>query len=243
MATERHRLEEEKGSRPPISVAGVELVWIPPGAFVMGNDASHNEERPAHKVEISHGFWIGKYPVTQAQWTAVMGGSPSGFHGDGMLPVENVSWTDCQEFIAKLSQACGETFRLPTEAEWEYACRAGATGNWSFGNDPGQLDDYAWHPDNAGGRTHPVGEKHPNAWGLYDMHGNICEWCQDDWHDGYTDAPANGGAWLTESAREKTARGGSWCMLTAECRSASRDWRASPGTRTDFMGLRLCKNK
>ena len=135
-------------------------------------------------VEVSssqeiNSFVIGKYPITQEQYQAVMGTNPSYFKNNPQNPVENVSWNDAQAFCQKLSKATGKQYRLPTEAEWEYACRAGTTTHWYFGDNVSQLGDYAWYYDNSGGTTHPVGHKLPNAWGLYDMHGNTWEWCKE----------------------------------------------------------------
>jgi formylglycine-generating enzyme required for sulfatase activity len=132
---------------------------------------------------------------------------------------------------------------LPSEAEWEYACRAGSDGKWCFGDDASLLDGYGWHPENAGGRTHPVGEKLPNGWGLHDLHGNVSEWCLDHYHAGYDGAPASGGAWLDETDREHVLRGGSWCMVTPDCHSGYRGWYAMADTRTDFMGFRVYREK
>ncbi len=166
---------------------GIEFVLIPVGEFMMGSPESKepigtNREKPAHQVTISQPFYLGKYEVTQAQWRMVMGENPSEFKGD-TLPVENVSWDEIQEFIKKLNKREGkEACRLPTEAQWEYAARAGTTTRYSFGHDPEPLDDYAWYMGNAGDTTHPVGQKKPNAWGFYDMHGNVWEWVQD-WYD------------------------------------------------------------
>lgn len=243
VALERRRLASEKEARGPITVAGIELAWIPPGSFTMGHDNGPEEERPEHAVTISHGFWMGKYPVTQGQWKAIMGENPSGFQGDERLPVESVSWEECNAFIEKLNAMGLGIFRRPTEAEWEYACRAGSTGRWCFGDDDASLGDYAWTPDNAAGRTHPVGEKRPNAWGLHDMHGNVCEWCEDCWHPSYEGAPDNGSAWGEGGNETRVARGGSWCILTPECGCACRSWFAAPDMRADFMGLRIVRNK
>jgi formylglycine-generating enzyme required for sulfatase activity len=166
----------------------MEFVLMPAGTFTMGSPASdpnaYDDEKPAHQVTISKPFYMGKYEVTQAQWKAVMGSenNPSYFKGDS-LPVDHVSWRDVQEFIQKLNrreeQASGVFCRLPTEAEWEYAARAGTTTLYSFGDDAAELDDYAWYAGNADHTSYPVGQKKPNAWGLYDMHGNVSEWCQD----------------------------------------------------------------
>ncbi|MCC6145372.1 MAG: SUMF1/EgtB/PvdO family nonheme iron enzyme, partial [Candidatus Hydrogenedentes bacterium] len=241
-AAERKRLDEEKQARDPIVIAGIELVWIPPGMFYMGSDDASVEEEPRHPVTISRGLWVGKYPVTQAQWTAIMGNNPSGFQGDPQLPVENVTWFDCQEFLRKLTAQGEGRFRLLSEAEWEYACRAGEPGDWCFGSDPNLLHEYAWSHEVANGRTHPVGQKKPNGWGLYDMHGNVCEWCEDHRHQDYTGAPDRGQAWLDENIEERISRGGSWCIITPECRSAYRGWYVRPDTASDFMGLRVCKS-
>lgn len=240
-ATERKRLDDEKQARDPIIIAGIELVWIPPGMFYMGSDDASVEEEPRHPVTIPRGLWVGKYPVTQGQWQSVMGKNPSVFQGDPNLPVENVTWYDCQDFVRKLSAQGEGRFRLLSEAEWEYACRAGEPGDWCFGNAPDLLNEYAWNHEIANGRTHPVGQKKPNAWGLYDMHGNVCEWCEDHRHQDYVGAPDRGQAWLSDEVMERMTRGGSWCIITPECRSAYRGWYARPDTSSDFMGLRICK--
>ena len=146
------------------------MVYVTGGTFLMGSPDNEpdrdSDERPQHRVTVP-GFSMGKYEITQAQWKAVMGTNPSYFKGDN-LPVENVSWNDAKEFCSKLSQMTGKQYRLPTEAEWEYACRAGTTGPYA-----GNLDAMAWYSNNAGFKTHPVGQKRPNAFGLYDMHGNV----------------------------------------------------------------------
>jgi len=239
---ERKRFEAESKAREPITVAGIQFVWIPPGTFFMGSEDGSVEEEPMHEVTIRRGFWMGRFPVTQGQWAAVMGNNPSGFQGADSLPVENVNWNDCQAFIRKLCALGEGLFRLPSEAEWEYACRAGEQGDWCFGNDASLLEEYAWSPESAGGRTHPVGEKKPNAWGLYDMHGNVCEWCEDHRHQDYNGAPATEHPWLDEGVEERITRGGSWCVITPECRSAYRGWYARPDVTADFMGFRVCWN-
>ncbi|MBE9072417.1 SUMF1/EgtB/PvdO family nonheme iron enzyme [Microcystis sp. LEGE 08355] len=210
----------------------LEMVNLPAGQFLMGSPDSDRDardwEKPPHQVKVNS-FAIGKYPVTQAQYQAVMGTNPSLFKNNPQNPVESVSWNNAQAFCQKLSQITGKTYRLPTEAEWEYACRAGTTTRYYFGDDANQLGDYAWYNGNSQGTTHPVGQKKPNAWGLHDMSGNVWEWCEDDWHDNYIGAPKDGSAWLTNDNDYQIVRGGSWFDLPVFCRSAFRsfdDWRA-----------------
>ena len=181
-----HRLSEDLDFVIPTPFEAPRSVrrhWIEPGTFLMGAaDLGFTE----HEVTISRGFYLGKYEITQGQWESVMGSNPSYFGGSNR-PVEQVSWNDVQEFIGRLNEAAGEeVYRLPTEAEWEYACRAGTTTRWSFGDDEGQLGEYAWYTgNNSPYGTKEVGTKRPNPWGLYDMHGNVWEWCQD-WYGSYT---------------------------------------------------------
>jgi formylglycine-generating enzyme required for sulfatase activity len=192
-------------------------------------------ERPEHPVHISQPFYLGKYPVTQAQWATVMGNNPSVFKGHPDWPVENVSWEDVQEFIRQLNaKEGGARYRLPTEAEWEYACRAGSTTSYCFGDDPNQLGEYAWYKENAGGQPHSVGRLKPNAWGLYDMHGNVWEWVQD-WYRPYPTDPLS-----ASPGRERVNRGGSWVWDARFCRSATRG-RLTPGHRAYDTGFRLLR--
>ncbi|MBI4751133.1 MAG: SUMF1/EgtB/PvdO family nonheme iron enzyme [Acidobacteria bacterium] len=195
----------------------MEFVLIPAGEFQMGSTQS-DDEKPVHKVKISEGFYLGKYEVTQAEWEGVMGNNPSNFKGD-RLPVENVSWDECQKFLEKLSaKKDGYTYRLPSEAEWEYACRAGTTGDHA-----GNLDEMAWYSSNSGSKPHPVGQKKPNEWGLHDMHGNVWEWCQDWYQGSYNGAPTDGRAWeLGADKQFRVMRGGSWHGNAGFCRSADR---------------------
>jgi formylglycine-generating enzyme required for sulfatase activity len=217
----------------------MEFVLIPAGEFQMGTSDGDKDEQPVHTVRISKPFYLGKYEVTQAQWQAVMGNNPSGFTGDPARPVEKVSWEDVQEFIRRLNTTeSGVTYRLPTEAEWEYAARAGTTTAYSFGNDKGQLGQYAWCGDTGGGETHPVGKLKPNAWGLYDMHGNVWEWGQD-WYGPYTAGAAVDPAGPS-SGSNRVLRGGSWYNGAGSCRSAYRIG-ASPGNRSGNLGFRLLR--
>jgi len=179
----------------------LEMIYIPGGEFMMGSNFL--DESPPHLVKLSP-FFIGKYQITQAQWKAVMGKNPSHFKGDD-LPVENALWADVLKFCEAASKRSGKIYRLPTEAEWEYACRAGSTTKYCFGDDEESLGDYAWYSENSGDTTHPVGQRKPNAWGLYDMHGNVWECCEDVWHRGYNGAPTDGSAWL--SGGDSSVRG------------------------------------
>lgn len=217
----------------PLGKTVLELCPIPAGTFRMGSE----KERPVHEVTLTRPFHIGRFPVTQAQWEAVMGRNPSAFPGADR-PVEQVSADDCTEFIRRLNATGGGTFRLPTEAEWEYACRAGSSARFCFGDDERLLDDYAWTSANSGGETHPVGLKRPNAWGLHDVHGNVWEWCQD-WWDDYVGGPAvdpQGPAYGFMGAR--VFRGGCWRGGPDFAACAHRGGRG-PGYKADILGLRL----
>jgi len=201
----------------------MEFVLIPAGSFMMGSDKERGA-KPVHRVTISKPFYLGKHEVTQEQWEKVMGRNPSKFKG-AKKPVDSVSWEACQKFVAALKERVpGQTFRLPTEAEWEYACRANSKTDYFYGNSPDKFSDYAWYKENCENTTHPVGQKKPNAWGLHDIYGNVWEWCQD-WHGEYTSksitdptGPANGA--------HRVLRGGSW--NSGGVRSASRISSAHP---------------
>jgi formylglycine-generating enzyme required for sulfatase activity len=212
------------------------VAYIGPGSFTMGsssNEEGHSSDENQVEVTLSQSFWLAKTEVTQAQWEAVMGSNPSEFKGPN-LPVENVSWEDAQDFIAKLNDKQilpqGWKFALPTEAQWEYACRAGEKGPYSGGT----LDEVGWYKDNSDSQTHEVAKKRPNALGLYDMHGNVYEWCSDWYEDtlkGGADpvGPASGGL--------RVHRGGSWVNDASHCRAALRDG-GSPGFRYVGLGFR-----
>ena len=232
----------------------LDMVWVEPGAFSMGRypgeQDSFADEDPPHWVTLSSGFWMGKYELTKAQWTAVMATTPwSGQDyvlDDPDSPAVCVSWNDAQAFIATLTGLTGETLRLPTEAEWEYACRAGTNRRFYWGDDPSYTvgDDYAWWPYNAWDvnerYAHVVGLKRPNAFGLYDMSGNVWELCEDDWHDGYTGAPSNGDAWVdSPRGSARVRRGGSWNSY-GDCRSARRGIY-NPSGSGNRVGFRLAR--
>ncbi len=203
----------------------MKLAYIPAGEFVMGspsNEANRNsDEGPQHRVKISREFYMGICEVTQAQYKAVIGSNPSNFKGDN-LPVEGVSWNDAVDFCKKLSQKEGKTYRLPTEAEWEYACRAGSTTRFYFGDSDSMLGDYGWYVENFGGQTHPVGQKKPNAFGLYDMQGNVDEWCSDWYLKNYYSQSPEVDPQGPSSGEDRVLRGGSWFGDTEFCRSACR---------------------
>jgi formylglycine-generating enzyme required for sulfatase activity len=221
---------------------GMEFVLIPAGEFEMGSpeyeEDRDNDEGPVHRVKIEKAFYMGRYEVTQKEWREVMGDNPSYFEGDN-LPVEQVSRDDVQEFIRKLNKKEDtDKYRLPSEAEWEYACRAGTTTRYSFGDSESKLDDYAWYDDNSGSKTHPVGRKKPNPYGMYDMHGNVREWVQDTWHGDYDGAPTDGSAWGSGDGADRVLRGGSWDRNARLCRSSIRD-RYVPGYSYAYVGIRL----
>ena len=213
---------------------GMEFVYVPSGGFMMGSNTGGTDERPARRVTIRRGFYIGRYEITQAQWQVVMGTNPSNFKGED-LPVEQVSWMDAQMFVKKLNERNDPfTYRLPTEAEWEYACHAGMGSEGM-----GALDVIAWYFNNSAGKTHPVGLKQPNAWGLYDTLGNVWEWVEDVYHESYRGAPVDGSAWLAGGdPKYRVMRGGSWIDNAFYCRANERI-RAAPESRQRNSGLRL----
>ena len=227
---------------------GMKFVWIPPGNFMMGSPKEEKERgdnETQHKVTLTKGFYMGVYPVTQEQWQEIMGKNPSFFQGEKNLPVETVSWEDCQEFVKKLREKDKKAYRLPTESEWEYACRAGTTTPFHFGEtistDQANYNGEAVYGNGKKGiyrkKTTPVGSFPANAWGLHDMHGNVWQWCQDC----YGDYPQKDV--VDPQGPEKGAfhllRGGSWSSLPLYCRSACRFWDG-PGYRGFNFGCRLC---
>ncbi|KKG14767.1 hypothetical protein EO98_00160 [Methanosarcina sp. 2.H.T.1A.6] len=224
------------------SSTGMEFVLIPPGEFDMGSPSEEKDrsdsESPVHKVKIKNPFYMGKSSVTQRQWKNIMGTNPSHFKGEAR-PVEMVSWNDVQEFVKKLNATeSTDKYRLPSEAEWEYACRAGTQTGYSFGDDESKLNDYAWYAENSGRKTHSICRKQPNSWGLYDMHGNVWEWVQDKWHENYKDSPFDGNSWEDEDCFDRVSRGGSWYCGAESCRSAGR-FKREAESRFGNLGFRL----
>ncbi len=197
----------------------LEMIAIPGGEFMMGSPEGEgrDNEKPQHEVTVQ-AFYMSKYPITQAQYQGVMGKNPSNFKGDER-PVEKVTWFDAVKFCQKLSEKKGKEYRLPTEAEWEYACRAETTTPYHFGD---TITDKLANFGKNIGETNSVGQFTPNSFGLYYMHGNVWEWCEDDWHENYEDAPTDGSAWLSEESNNKVMRGGSWKDNPGLCRSAYR---------------------
>ena len=220
-----------------------EMVKIPAGSFLMGSadDAVGAEanEKPQHQVNIRE-FYLGKYPVTQEQYQAIMGNNPSKFKDNPKNPVENVSWHTAQKFCQKLNGKGEKKYRLPSEAEWEYACRAGTQTRYCFGDSETRLSEYAWYNENSNSKTHPVGQKKPNDWDLYDLHGNVWEWCEDLWHENYKNAPKDGSSWNENPSQSllRLLRGGSWDYDPKNCRSAFRG-RFYDFNRGNGIGFRL----
>ena len=217
----------------------IDMVRVEAGTFTMGATAEmedpEDDEKPTHRVTLTNDYYIGKYEVTQALWQTVMGNNPSKFKGDN-LPVEQVNWKDCQKFLSKLNRITGKTFRLPTEAEWEYAARGGNKSRGYQYSGSNNLSDVAWYDDNSGNKTHAVGTKQANELGIYDMSGNVYEWCQD-WYGKYNSSSqvnptgANSGSF-------RVLRGGGWDGNDGCCRSLCR-YIIEPDGRGDFLGLRL----
>ena len=217
----------------------IDMVRVEAGTFTMGATVEMmytlDDEKPTHRVTLTNDYYMGKYEVTQALWQAVMGNNPSEFKG-GNLPVENVSWNDCQEFISKLNRITGKTFRLPTEAEWEYAAHGGKKSRGYQYSGSNNLSDVAWCTDNSGNKTHTVGTKQPNELGIYDMSGNVWEWCQDRYGKYSSSSQVNPTG--ANSGFRRVYRGGSWRGAVRYCRSSYRGGD-TPGSRDNFRGVRL----
>ncbi len=233
---------------------GIKLNWVAPGRFTMGSPSTEagrsSDEGPQTDVTITRGFWLGQFPVTQEEWKEVaqdlttLNAEPSFFHG-ARLPVEQVSWDDCQAWLQQLNTVEADAnrlplnfqYRLPTEAEWEFACRAGTSTRFHFGNADALLSDYAWYSANSRGQTHSVGEKKPNPWGFHDLHGNVWEWCQDRYG-----GPLPGGTVTDPTAPaaglNRVFRGGAWGIAPSRCRPAYRVWNR-PAYRDYTLGFRL----
>lgn len=246
LAEERKREEEEdrrsaeaNERRAIINSLVNNMVYVSGGTFTMGATSEQGsdadiDEKPTHRVTLSS-YYIGKYEVTQAEWRAVMGSNPSNFKGDN-LPVENVSWNDCQTFISKLNSLTDKNFRLPTEAEWEFAARGGNNSRGYKYSGSNNIGYVAWYDGNSGSKTHPVGLKSPNELGLYDMTGNVWEWCQD-WYGNYSSSSqTNPTGSVSGSCR--VFRGGSWSRHARFCRVSYRN-NDTPGISYDNLGLRL----
>lgn len=225
---------------------GMKFVLIRAGEFMMGagpeDEEARDDEKPQHLVRITKDFYMGQYPVTQGQWQALMGNNPSHFKGSPDLPVENVSWYDAKNFADKLSakEKVKEKvkYRLPTEAEWEYAARAGTTDKYYWGN---WMDgDYCWYDENSGNKTHPVGQKKPNEWGLYDMLGNVYEWCRDQCGKDYYGKSPAADPTGPSFGDFRALRGGSWCDESNLVRVSNRYGRA-PAYRYRSYGFRLVR--
>jgi formylglycine-generating enzyme required for sulfatase activity len=221
---------------------GMDLVLIPAGTFLMGSPAveGNADEHPEHEVELTRPFYMATTPVTQAQWAALMPSNPSKIKGN-ILPVENVTWSHALEFIEKLSKVEGRCYRLPTEAEWEYACRSGSRTTYHFGNDAKKLEEYAWYRNNSNGSTHPVRSRKPNRWGLYDMHGNVWEWCSDWYDENYYKNSPTVDPKGPNSGRFRVVRGGSWYYSSTRLTAARRS-PSSPRAGSGNVGFRCARD-
>jgi formylglycine-generating enzyme required for sulfatase activity len=264
----KRKIDEQTNNK-AISDIGIKFILIEPGTFLMGrrmnieeiadhygsnpyrfsyyyvrnyNEKSNDPEKPRHGVEIDQSFYLQTSPITQGQWQRIMGNNPSKFKACGEdCPVVNVSWEDAKKYIEKLNQIeKTKKYRLPSESEWEYACRAGSMTEFYFDDYPDQLGEFAWYSRNSNKKIHPVGKKQPNAWGLFDMHGNVWEWVEDDWHDNYEGAPEDdASAWIDNPRRHvRVMRGGSFEDDSSNCRSASRK-SGLANERSRSVGFRL----
>jgi formylglycine-generating enzyme required for sulfatase activity len=242
-------LERSSAANLNLSLEVPGFVWIPAGTFTMGSPDSEvdrqSNEGPQTVATLTHGFYVCQHEVTQGEYQAMMGSNPSAFQGYWSRPVEQVTWDEAINYCAKLTEQertagrlpSGWVYRLPTEAEWEYACRAGTTTRFSYGDDPGyaQLGNYAWYSSNSGGQTHEVGLKQPNSWGLYDMAGNVWEWCLD-WYGTYPGGSVTDPKGC-DSGSGRVVRGGCWNYAGGYCRSAVRSGHA-PDDRGSYIGIR-----
>ena len=254
-----HDLPKDDGQAPINNSIGMTLKLIPPGEFYMGSPdgarEAEKDEKPSHRVRLSKAFYLGIHEVTQGQYQALMGNNPSHFKGSDDLPVERVSWLDAVEFCNKLSEREKRTpfyringtdvtiggnngYRLPTEAEWENACRAKSTTLYPFGDDAGKLGEHAWSAGMSEDKTHPVGQKLPNAWGLYDMLGNVWEWCADGYDEKYYASSPPADPPGAPRASRRVFRGGSWGKNATICRPAYRR-RRTPVYRDNELGFRV----
>jgi formylglycine-generating enzyme required for sulfatase activity len=225
-----------------------EMVVVPADTFTMGSSPGlgASSEQPAHQVTITYPFAVGKFELTFEEWDACSTYGDCDPHistngwGRGRQPVINLTWNDALRYLAWLSRVTGQHYRILTEAEWEYAARGKSLTHFSFGNDESPLDQYGWYASNSDHHTHPVGEKKPNPFGLYDIHGNVSEWVEDCYHDGYRGAPSDGSAWLSGNCTRRVARGGSWLDRARSLRSATRDWYIVDQGH-DNLGLRVAR--
>jgi formylglycine-generating enzyme required for sulfatase activity len=225
-----------------------EMVVVPAGEFMMGwpetEKGYSDNEGPQHKVMIAKPFAVARFELTFAEWDTCVAHSDCSRNprapgwGRGRQPVINVSWDEAQRYVAWLSSMTGKSYRLLSEAEWEYAARAGTTTRYSFGDDEAELGQYAWYRENSNNRAHPVGEKMPNAFGVFDMHGNVWEWVEDCYHDAYEGAPVDGATWTTGGCAARVIRGGSWNDDPRNLRSAERD-RDLAVDRASGLGFRV----
>lgn len=218
-------------------IGNIDMVWLPGDTFMMGSEGDSNDEideKPVHKVTVS-AFYISVYEITQNQYKEIMGTNPSNFKGNN-LPVEQVSWEDAMKFCKRFGKKYNVKARLPYEAEWEYACRAGTSTKYYWGDEVN--GDYAWYDDNSDSKTHPVGQKKPNAFGLYDMSGNVWELCMDWYSDSYYASSPSDNPEGPETGDSRVARGSSWLFYGGNLRSASREW-ATPISRDSNMGFRI----
>jgi len=226
---------------PPKDLPWLELVFVEGGTFNMGSHEGRVDEKPVHEVQVGD-FFIGKYEVTQAQWQRVMGTNPSHFKNCDQCPVENVSWNDIQEFLNKLNQQTGENYRLPTEAEWEYAAKGGNNSRGFKYAGSNTLDNVAWYVNNSRSKSHRVGQKSPNELGIYDMSGNVYEWCSNYYGQDYYSSRLRSNPQGPSSGEYRVLRGGSWDLSTFSCRVANRN-RVNPHIRVSyFYGFRVVRD-